>query len=374
MFVLHFANTRVAYIDLASGRCKLINKDILPLDLLLVDAMESVQNVLNFEHWCASRTLSMSRANYKRICNTLLLKQDGTDNYKSRIALTYRCLTTDDAYWVSKENENLEWEQVSLHLNSSTNVLTPVSLCGKVTTVFNKKLDNPIDIGVNGTFAKSWVREDGKLFLCKADAYEGSCETLNEIYASSILKSLYDKTVVYTLDVIDDTRVSKCESFTNTSISFIPYSSFKKYKKKAIEEIKEMFPVEYANLAVCTYLIGNEDLHDGNWGLLLDNETFKFIGLAPLFDFNYALNPKTYVNSYKDIFIPESYYIDIDTGNIVPPDEILDYNYKIVSTGNLEDIALREVKNCSLDFSKVKLPYITHEILIEFKRRLSLLK
>ncbi|MEG0692913.1 MAG: hypothetical protein RR444_07510 [Oscillospiraceae bacterium] len=79
---------------------------------------------------------------------------------------------------------------------------------------------------------------------------------------------------------------------TNEDLSIVPYRHLKKMFKNQglapIDEIKKIDQEGYYKMNVMTYLIGDSDKHDGNWGLLRDNDTGNFIRLHPLFDFNCA--------------------------------------------------------------------------------------
>ena len=292
--------------------------------------------------------------------------------YRANIALSYRCLSLDDAYWVADVDSTLKWEDVSLHSNKSRNVLTPVSLCGKVSTIFKRKLDNSCDLSVNGTFAKSWIREGNSLYLCKADTSKSSNETISEINASQLLKSVGANAIEYTLDYIDGTRVSKCKCFTSNSISFIPYKIFKQAYSGAINWIRKVFKEDYANMCVANYIIGNEDLHDGNWGILLDNNSFNYIGLAPLFDFNYAMSEDSYIGSKNNLFVSEVYYIDVNTGDVIyDSDNISNIEYIMKSSGSIEEIAIREFSNCTLNLRSIDYTGIQEDYIKEIEYRIN---
>lgn len=356
MLLLKFMDTLISEIDLDNGVFNILKEDMLPCDLDLSVHNSNFKNIDNFRVWCANRTLTMSKANAKKICNVLNLPQSNSTEVRSRIALAYKCLTLDDAYWVDTSDNQSSWLDITLHLNKSTNVLTPISLCGKVSTLFKGKLNNPVDLAVNGTFAKSWIRDNKGLYLCKADESEHSDETINEVLASKILKSIGANCINYELDIIDGTRVSKCACYTSEALSFIPYSILRCKDESVLDFIKSKFKSEYANMVVATYLIGNEDLHDGNWGLLLDNSTFEYIGLFPLFDFNYSLSKKSYISSKNNGFIPEMYYVDMNTGNRIKHCNVLDFEYEIVSNTTIEQAAVREYLNCTLDLDSLIIP------------------
>ena len=357
---LMFEDIKVLMIDLSNGQCGINDSLRMPFNLSLregVDIDTCIYNLREFERWCANRTLSMSKANAKKICNAIGISQGTSEKTRAGLALAYRCLSLDDAWWTKRAGEDINWEQVSLHKNSARNVLTPISLRGEVGSLFNGRLLNSSDLSVNGTFAKSWVRKESKLYLYKADEHETSDETLREVLASNILDCFNVKHVQYIIESDAGTRVTRCKCFTTEKVSFIPWRDYKsRCLRNGIDPfntIREDFSTEYANMIVASYLIGNEDLHDGNWGFLLDNETFKLIGLCPLFDFNYAMTPEYISTNAKGAMcIPETKVIDRETGKELQDYEMYEYDYEIIKSVTLEEAAIREMANASIQCIK----------------------
>ena len=85
MFIIKFMDIDIATININTGEVNIIKSSTLPKDLKF--SFNPIKNVLMFNKWCASRTLSLSRENVKRICNALCISQDSSDMYKSSIAL-----------------------------------------------------------------------------------------------------------------------------------------------------------------------------------------------------------------------------------------------------------------------------------------------
>lgn len=358
----------VAEINTVSGEVKVFCQELLPLSLVMKEHPENisdyVQNIDSFRTWCASRTLMMSQKHAKLICNALNLTQSNSNENKAKIAMAYHCSTLMDAYWIKKKDSDITYDKVSLFQNTSRNILTPISLLGKSESLFNKKLKNWGDIGTDGTLAKSWVREDGTYYLYKAgDNLQG------EILAGNILKTIDANCITYTLSEIDNIEVDKSKCFTNENYSFIPYSQYvSKYDLHAIEQIKQNFMEEYANLAVACYLTGNEDLHQGNWGLMIDNGTGKIVGLAPLFDFDGCfINYQTSKNLY---FLPEAVFLLEDGTKTAINNFDIDMDYE-VSGPTIEEAAIKYAPYCTLSLENVDMKDIPEKYREEFQIRLS---
>lgn len=371
-YELMLLDTLVAKIDIENGEIIPITPSLMPFDLPIKDIntlADRLTNISSFQDWCSSRVLMMGQKHAKLICNALAISQENSTQNKARLALAYHCSNLMDAYWVKKEGSSLQYMDVSLYKNTSRNILTPVSLKGQFDSVFTKKLKNWSDIGADGTLAKSWAREGHDYYLYKkSDNIDG------EILASTIL-GMFDMDYVHYEKVIeDDVEYTKCKCFTDENTSFVPYHTFTLYhKNNPIEEIRHFIPREYANLAVLTYLLGNEDLHDKNWGLLRDNHTGQILKLAPYFDLDGCF--LNYTSSKNLIFLPECQFIlkNGETVSALNNDFDFDMDYDIVGL-TLEEAALKYVKESTIDFSKIDISIIPNKYKDEFIRRVDLLQ
>lgn len=291
-----FKDKPVCKIDSETGEFQIFSADFMPLNLFLENfhgtIAEKISNINAFDHWCADRVLSLDRRYAKKILNELGLSQAQTTSEKAKVSRAYHSLSLQDAYWTKSEKENVTWKEINLFTNSFSEALVPVALHGGSATIRNKKWDQiSQELSTNGTYAKAWSRKDGCIILYKADDINGD-ETLRETNASRILECFDVPCVSYYLTEHDGKRVSACACMTNEDLSIVPFRHFKAwcehYGKDAIEEVKKIDFEGYHRMNIMTYLIGNADNHDGNWGFYRDNHTGDLIGLHPLFDFNCA--------------------------------------------------------------------------------------
>ena len=122
-------------------------------------------------------------------------------------------------------------------------------------------------------------------------------------------------TVVYDLEMFKGNLCTSCKLFTSESIGFVP---FYKYVKKGNQDISSVLKIcselgyeyEFRRMIFVDSLIFNQDRHLGNFGFLVDNDTFEIKGFAPLFDYNMALmcravdgdlsinEPMAYINNF----------------------------------------------------------------------------
>jgi len=126
-------------------------------------------------------------------------------------------------------------------------------------------------------------------------------QPFNEVLASMICERLGFHHVTYTLDIVKNKVVSKCECFINTNTELIPAhqilhnmsekeNAYEKYiqilEEKGIENVRE----KLENMFLLDYLILNEDRHLNNFGIIRDVNTLKWLDMAPLFDNGQSLN------------------------------------------------------------------------------------
>lgn len=289
--IMHI-NKVVACIDL-QGRCEIFEKDFLPYNLYLEendsDIDTLVNNINNFYYWCATRVLPLDRQYVKEILNSIGATQAVTDRDRAGIALTYRCLTLTDVFWVREEGDQVSFEEVNLYDHHLNDALVLVALRGKQMTVDNKELAQ--DLSTNGCFPKAWVRTNESFKLLK----DGGIEVVEkEVLASRICQCFDCSQVKYGIDYFDHEKVSVSDIMTSKKHSIVSREAFEIYAVNKdinpIEYIMELDAYSYYMMNILDYLVGNTDRHWGNWGLLIDNKTNKPVSLHPLMDFNQAFN------------------------------------------------------------------------------------
>ena len=87
----------------SNGRVEIHDEKFLPYDLYLDENDEDdidvrVNNITNFNHWCASRVLSLDRKYAKEILNSIGMSQAVTDKDRANISLSYHCVSLTDVY------------------------------------------------------------------------------------------------------------------------------------------------------------------------------------------------------------------------------------------------------------------------------------
>lgn len=281
---------QVARVD-SQGHCKVYEPDFMPYNLYLDDTDEGidtlVNNVTNFNYWCATRVLTLDRQYAKEILNSIGASQAVTDKDRAQIALSYRCVSLTDVFWVRIQGENVRFSEINLYDNHLNNAFVDVSLRGRQLTVQNGELAQ--DLSTLGSFPKAWIRTERGFCLLK-DGGKDAVE--NEILASRICQCFTCSQVLYTESMYDRQKVAVSEIMTSKEYSIVSREAFEIYAVNqgidAQEYILKLDAYSFYMMNILDYLIGNTDRHWGNWGFLVDNKTNRPICLHALMDFNQA--------------------------------------------------------------------------------------
>lgn len=297
----------VAFIDLKSGYYKIEIPNFMPQSLYfeeVVDFDSAINNINNFYHWCATRLLSLDRRYAKEILNSIGAKQAITDKERAQIALSYRCISLRDVYWVREKNDNTTYLDINLYNHSLCDAFVDIALRGKNLTVNNSSLIAS-DLSTNGLFPKAWIRNSDGFVLLK----DGGKEiVLREHLASEIAKCFTNESVDYKLKQYKDEWVTESKIFTNLKYSILPMEDFDIYcanhEINLQAYVKELDSINYYHMNLIDYLIGNTDRHMGNWGFLIDNNTNEPIRLHPLMDFNHSFNEYDNLEGGRCLTVP----------------------------------------------------------------------
>ncbi len=72
-----------------------------------------INNITNFYYWCASRVLTLDRKYAKEILNSIGMPQAVTDRERAMVALSYRCASLTDVFWVREKGEKVLFEDIN---------------------------------------------------------------------------------------------------------------------------------------------------------------------------------------------------------------------------------------------------------------------
>lgn len=284
--ILH-GERKVAEIT-TNGQALIYDEKFLPYDLYLEEGRDfeiQLNNIDNFNHWCASRVLSLDRKYAKEILNSIGMAQAITDRDRAKISLSYHCVSLTDLYWVKEKEETISYDEINLYDNSLNEAVVELSLRGKSMTVTNQELAP--DLSTRGCFPKAWIRKGDTFVLLK----DGGEETVKrEVLASRISQCFDFKQVAYQEDFYDGEKVSVSRIVTSKRYSMVSKMAFQIYAVNhdldVLEECIRVDKKTYYGMNILDYLIGNTDRHPENWGFLVDNQTNEYLSLYPIMDLN----------------------------------------------------------------------------------------
>lgn len=279
------------------GSCTVYFPGFMPYDLYLNTADDEldarVSNLDNFNHWCASRVLTLDRTFAKEILNSLGFRQAMTDRDRAQIALSYHCVSLTDVFWVRETGEKLRFSDINLYQHSLSDAFVDVSLFGRQLTAQNAELlaknDSAGDVATHGLAPKAWIRRDGEFYLLK-DGDEKEVQA--ELLASRIARCFHVPQVLYEPMTFQGVPVSACRMMTSLQTGIVPAEAVDIYAAnhdttlQKIVEKRDAYGFHMMNIV--DYLTGNTDRHWGNWGFAADNRTNRLLELHPLMDFNKA--------------------------------------------------------------------------------------
>jgi hypothetical protein len=246
------------------------------------------QNVIQLNAWIQGRGLPESRKDKNSIKE--LFKVDELQT----LTIQARGLNLTDHYWLHKTDENVTWEDVNHCDNEFDTVRPGTNVIPGIDESVNRNSPN---LCVDGSIEKRWITRDGERYLIKGSRYRRMQEPFNEMVASMVLDLFKINHVSYELKRTNENiPYSECKCMANRDIEYMNawwvmnnenrekkdlYTHFLDICKKnnindAKKRIDEMLALDF--------LIGNEDRHRGNFGILRNAETLEWLGIAPLFD------------------------------------------------------------------------------------------
>lgn len=282
---------RVAKIN-EIGQCKIYYKSFMPYNLFLEEKNDIdtlINNITNFNYWCATRVLTLDRIYAKEILNSIGMLQAVTDRERAKIALTYRCASLIDVFWVKYGKEQITFDDINLYDNHLDKTFIDIALRGKQYTVQNEYLAR--DLATNGYFPKAWQRIKGGFRLLK----DGGLDAVErELLASQICRCFQVSQVLYEKEYFDGEKVTVSDNITSKEYSIVSMEAFEIYLQNNSRDIRKYIlgldKHNYYMMNIIDYLIGNTDRHWGNWGVLVRNSNNKPICLHKLMDFNQAFH------------------------------------------------------------------------------------
>ena len=243
------------------------------------------------EQWIEARNYAKHKDHFRS-----MLKEWQMDTPDGFLRISH-ALSLNDTLWVKPESSPLHWDDVSLYSNQFDDVAA--------TTAFETGLhglqlsSTSPEFTSEGTYPKCWRREPGGIELYKTGLTgfsNAGLEPYSEFMAAQIAGMMQGlHSVEYGLTKFKGRLCSTCELFTDESTGFVPaYKLFPRNTPSNMAHTLDFcrdlgFEREFSDMIVLDAVTFNQDRHLGNFGFLIDNDTFEIKAFAPLFDFNRSM-------------------------------------------------------------------------------------
>ena len=243
--------------------------------------------------------------------------RDKIDILLSRLNVSYPtdllnksfALSLSDQYWIKPIDSNIKYDDINFfgHDFDSSDFVEATFSNSYSLIKSELSLKTPNNT-TDGMLKKSWIIEDNKRVLIKGGFKTDLLQPFNEVLASNISERLGFNHVEYTIDIVKDKPVSKCNCFINQDTEFISAyqilqgyindeekgNAYNKYieilESHNIENVRE----KLESMFILDFLIMNEDRHLNNFGIIRDVNTLEWIDIAPIFDNGQSLNLSYY--------------------------------------------------------------------------------
>lgn len=240
--------------------------------------------------------------------------RDGLDDLLDHLGIESRdCLlnkafglSLSDHYWMNPAEMIMDWNDINFFehdFNSKDYV--EVNFENKILDPKQVDFFSPNNTS-DGMLRKAWiVGENNKRYMLKGDYKHSGLEPFNEVLASMIAEVLDLRHVDYTLDIIGNTIVSRCECFIDKNTELLSAYAILKFYNVDLHENNEDVYQSYVKILkkhglkdvesklckmfILDYLILNKDRHLGNFGVIRNVESLEWSHIAPNFDSGQAM-------------------------------------------------------------------------------------
>lgn len=258
------------------------HKAFLPLGL-------SVDNGA-FLSWIKSRTIPKNREFVYKILMELGLS---FDNIEGIVGIS-KSLSLNDCYWIVERGFEGSFEAYNLYDNDFNKTLGLLAYTGHASVKHKDFISSP-EFTTNGMLAKAWRKNpqgNKGIFLYKSGSWgfaNSGKEPYSEFYASQIAQKMGLNVTPYTLGKWKGKVNSICGLFSSKEYAFMPvYHLVKSGGWEAVLEyyksLGEKYYEDLVDMLIFDVLIVNTDRHFGNFGFLLETQSNRIVGTAPIFD------------------------------------------------------------------------------------------
>lgn len=239
--------------------------------------------------WWTDRSIPASRSGVREALEVL--------NVANTKMLLLRCfgLSLSDQYWIRPSDSDLTWDKINFFDNAFSDDMGDV-LFGRAKKENEFDFSSP-DNTSDGCLKKRWKIINGKRCLIKGGSNPFKQQPFNEVIATEIMKRLDISHVPYTLMWDENEPYSVCEDFVTADTELVSAWRIMQTQKKNnntsvyqhfVNCCKDLGALDVVSaldkMITFDFIIGNEDRHLNNFGLLRNAETLEWLGFAPIFD------------------------------------------------------------------------------------------
>jgi len=273
-----------------SNIIEIINKERLPFGLKGRDNFIDNWYRDELNDWLKYRGLPEGRSDLAEV-----MLKNNTDNTVELVMGSY-ALNLTDHYWVHNTKSDLKWSKVNFFENAFSSHID-IGMLDINDKLYKEELKGP-DLTTNGSLKKRWYigNNDVRIMLKEGRGIERQ-EPYNELIASKVMDLLKIAHVPYSVHYLENgLPVCSCPCMVNKNTEFIDakrvlddekineknnyYRFVEICKKNGITDAKERID----EMMVIDYILGNDDRHRGNFGVIRDANTLKWLKIAPVFD------------------------------------------------------------------------------------------
>ena len=268
------------------------NIEYAPLSVYNANKNISKNLVAEVNKWFRNRGIPSWRKNIEKLLENL-----DVSTTEELLNKAY-ALSLSDQYWIKEQDSQIEWKDINFFENDfKYKAYLDISLSNSSDKRLNQaELKSPNNT-TDGMLQKGWIIENGKRVLVKGIYQPSREEPINEWLASEICRRLDFYHCDYSIDIINNRIVSKCESFVTSDEEIISaydiYNSEKKSNNVTDLEhyinILEEHNVPDArknveNMFLLDFIIMNMDRHMKNFGVIRNVNTLEWVRTTPIFD------------------------------------------------------------------------------------------
>jgi len=332
-----------------------IHPEFAPLDCLKNNELDKIR----FTQWFHGRGIPSWR--------------DGLDDFLDNLGIQKKDvllnkafgLSLNDQYWLNPVDMQMDWHEINFfqHDFSSKDYIT-ASFDNQPLNSDQINFYSP-DNTSDGMLKKAWTIDHGIRFLLKGSYKKYGYEPLCEYLASLLCEALSINHVDYSVEVYKGSLLSKCPCFVTENTEYIsaysilhyneekidtdnPKETFHKYlqilKEHGIEDVEH----KLGKMFLLDYLIVNQDRHLGNFGVIRDVETLKWIDVAPIFD-----NGQSMFTQYKSY----SYNFDNPSGIFFYDRNMSFSNILSIINPYLSELPFDKLYQCAEQWKKILMKY-----------------